>query len=122
VRTRLPFLGAFLVSCTSAPPASHLPPPVIPSREYAGVYVSTSDEEYFTPCGIDIGTDSWTESRIPSLDLLGNSFDDSPSALGLPEKKGLVDAGVGLVCAALGEGIVPNVTAAQKTTIATRIQ
>jgi len=60
MRTRLPFLGAFLVSCTSAPPASHLPPPVIPSREYAGVYVSTSDEEYFTPCGIDIGTDSWS--------------------------------------------------------------
>jgi WD40 repeat protein len=62
MRTRLFFLGAFLVSCTSAPTASRLPSPAVPSlsREYTGVYISTPDEEYFTPCGIDVGGDSWS--------------------------------------------------------------
>jgi WD40 repeat protein len=75
MRTRVLFLGACLVSCTSAPTpktaASAIPP--IPSREYAGVYISTPDEDYFTPCGIDVASDSWSlrfrdnESQAPFL-------------------------------------------------------
>jgi WD40 repeat protein len=75
MRTRLIFLGACLVSCTSGPTASRVPPPPvpIPIREYAGVYMSTPDEDYFTPCGIDLGGDSWSlrfrddEYRAPFL-------------------------------------------------------
>jgi WD40 repeat protein len=75
MRTRLFFLGACLVSCTSTPAASRLPPSAVPtpSREYTGVYISTSVEDYFTPCGIDVGGDSWSlrfrddEYRAPFL-------------------------------------------------------
>src|SRR6266699_2261930 len=62
MRTRVLFLGICLVSCTSAPAPKTAAPviPVIPSREYAGVYISTPDEDYFTPCGIDGAGDSWS--------------------------------------------------------------
>ena len=60
MRTRPLLLGACLVSCTSAPSPTPAPAPAIPSREYTGVYISTSAEEYFTPCGIDVGGDSWS--------------------------------------------------------------
>ena len=62
MRTRVLLLSACLVSCTSAPTpktaASAIP--AIPPREYAGVYISTPDEDYFTPCGIDGAGDSWS--------------------------------------------------------------
>ncbi len=60
MRTRLLFLGACIASCTSAPAPKTAAPviPLIPSREYAGVYISTPDEDYFTPCGIE--GDSWS--------------------------------------------------------------
>ena len=59
MRTSPYFLGACLLSCTSAPsPSSRLPLPA--SRDYAGVYISTPQEDYFTPCGIDVGGDSWS--------------------------------------------------------------
>ena len=75
MRTRILFLGACLVSCTSAPTPKTAAPaiPPIPSREYAGVYISTPDEDYFTPCGIDFASDSWSlrfrdnESQAPFL-------------------------------------------------------
>ena len=75
MRTRVLFLGACLVSCTSAPTPKTAAPaiPPIPSREYAGVYISTPDEDYFTPCGIDGAGNSWSlrfrenESQAPFL-------------------------------------------------------
>jgi WD40 repeat protein len=75
MRTRILFLGACLVSCTSAPGPKAAAPAItpIPSREYAGVYISTPDEDYFTPCGIDGAGDSWSlrfrenESQAPFL-------------------------------------------------------
>ncbi|HEY4953999.1 MAG TPA: hypothetical protein VII02_03845 [Gemmatimonadaceae bacterium] len=74
MRTRILFLGACLVSCTSAPTPKTAPAiPRIPSREYAGVYISTPDEDYFTPCGIDGAGDNWSlrfhenESQAPFL-------------------------------------------------------
>jgi len=62
MRTRVLFLGACIVSCTSAPTPKTAAPaiPPIPSREYAGVYISTPDEDYFTPCGIDGAGDNWS--------------------------------------------------------------
>jgi WD40 repeat protein len=72
MRTPLLFLGACVVSCTSA-----LTPTTaaaqIPSQEYAGVYISTADEDYFTPCGIDGAGNSWSlrfrdnENQAPFL-------------------------------------------------------
>ena len=72
MRTRILFLGACVVSCTPA-----LTPTTaaaqIPSQEYAGVYISTADEDYFTPCGIDGAGDSWSlhfrdnENQAPFL-------------------------------------------------------
>jgi WD40 repeat protein len=59
MRTRLALLGACLVSCTSAKTLGPAAAPS-PSREYAGVYISTPDEDYFTPCGVDVGSDSWS--------------------------------------------------------------
>jgi WD40 repeat protein len=78
MRTRVPFLCACLVSCTSAPSPKTAAPaiPPIPSREYAGVYISTPDEDYFTPCGIDGAGDSWSlrfrdnESQAPFLKMV----------------------------------------------------
>jgi WD40 repeat protein len=75
MRTRILFLGACLVSCTSAPTPKTAAPAAlpIPSREYAGVYISTPDEDYFTPCGIDGAGDNWSlrfrenESQAPFL-------------------------------------------------------
>lgn len=62
MRTRVLFLGACLVSRTSASAQKTTAPalPPIPSREYAGVYISTPDEEYFTSCGIDGAGDTWS--------------------------------------------------------------
>jgi len=62
MRTRILFLGACIVSCTSAPIPKPAAPaiPAIPPREYVGVYISTPDEDYFTPCGIDGAGDSWS--------------------------------------------------------------
>ena len=59
MRTRHLLLGACLVSCTSAKTPSPAAAPS-PSREYAGVYISTPEEDYFTPCGVDVGSDSWS--------------------------------------------------------------
>ena len=75
MRIRVLFLGACLVSCTSAPTPKTAAPaiPAIPSREYAGVYISTPEEDYFTPCGIGGAGDSWSlrfrenESQAPFL-------------------------------------------------------
>jgi len=75
MRTRILFLGACLASCTSAPTPKTAAPaiPPIPSREYAGVYISTPDEDNFTPCGIDGAGDGWSlrfrdnESQAPFL-------------------------------------------------------
>jgi WD40 repeat protein len=60
MRPRSILLAACLVSCTSArrKPAPGIPS--IPSHEYAGVYVSTPQEDYFTPCGIDGVGDTWS--------------------------------------------------------------
>ena len=63
MRTRIVLLlSACLVSCTSAPTAKTAAPPIppIPAREYTGVYISTPDEDYFTPCRIDGADDSWS--------------------------------------------------------------
>jgi WD40 repeat protein len=62
MRTPVLFLGACLVSSTSASAQKTTAPaiPPIPSREYAGVYISTPDEEYFTPCGINGAGDTWS--------------------------------------------------------------
>lgn len=69
MRTRMLFLGACLVSCTSAPAPKTAPPatpttaiaiPAIRSREYTGVYLSTPEEDYFTPCGIDGAEGDWS--------------------------------------------------------------
>ena len=72
MRTRILFLGACLVSSTFAP-TQKTAAQAIPSREYAGVYISTPDEDYFTPCAIDRAGDSWSlrfrdnESQAPFL-------------------------------------------------------
>jgi WD40 repeat protein len=54
MRTHLLFLSVGLVACTSAPTrrTATLPPPAL-SAEYAGVYTSTPDEDYFVPCGVE---------------------------------------------------------------------
>jgi WD40 repeat protein len=75
MRTRVLFLGACIASCTSASAQKTTAPaiPPIPSRDYAGVYISTPDEDYFTPCGIDGPDDTWSlrfrdnESQAPFL-------------------------------------------------------
>jgi WD40 repeat protein len=62
MHTRLLILGACLVSCTSAPTARNATPVSLdaPAREYRGIYLSTPDEDYFTPCGIDVTGDGWS--------------------------------------------------------------
>ena len=59
MRTRLLLLGACVVSAATAP----APPPTAtpnPPVEYSGVYISTPDEDYFTPCGIEGTGDTWS--------------------------------------------------------------
>jgi len=66
MRTRLLLLGACVVSCTYAPaPVLAQATPRLteapnPPLEYSGVYISTPDEDYFTPCGGDGTGDSWS--------------------------------------------------------------
>jgi WD40 repeat protein len=66
MRIRILVLGVYLVSCTSAPNPKNAPPaaasvvPAIQSREYAGVYLSTPEEDYFTPCGIEGAGGDWS--------------------------------------------------------------
>jgi WD40 repeat protein len=54
MRTRLLFLSVVLAACASGPTrrTAALPPPAL-SAEYAGVYTSTPDEDYFVPCGVE---------------------------------------------------------------------
>jgi len=86
MRTRILFFGAFFVSCTSAPAPKTATPAIsaIPSHEYAGVYISTPDEDYFTPCGIDVASDSWSlrfrdnESQAPFLKKITALRGDPP--------------------------------------------
>ena len=68
MRTRLLFLGACVASCTSAPAPGQAPAPATvglaaapnPPLEYSGVYISTPDEDYFTPCGSEGAGDTWS--------------------------------------------------------------
>ena len=62
MRVSILLLGACLAACTSAPTPRTAARAVEPtqSREYAGVYISTPDEDYFTPCGIDVEGDAWS--------------------------------------------------------------
>jgi WD40 repeat protein len=76
MRTRLP-LGACvaaILACSSNPnPSTPSPRVRAPSYEYAGVYVSTPDEDIFTPCGVELTGDTWSlkfrdnERRAPFL-------------------------------------------------------
>ncbi|HEV7388798.1 MAG TPA: carboxypeptidase regulatory-like domain-containing protein [Gemmatimonadaceae bacterium] len=54
-------LGAGVLSCTSAPNPNTgaLRLQALP-REYAGVYISTQDEDYFAPCGIAGAGEGWS--------------------------------------------------------------
>jgi WD40 repeat protein len=73
--TRVLFLGACLISWTIVSAQKTAAPAIspIPSGEYTGVYMSTPDEDYFTPCGIDGASDTWSlrfrenESQAPFL-------------------------------------------------------
>jgi WD40 repeat protein len=73
--TRVLFLGACFISRTIVSAQKTAAPAIspIPSREYTGVYMSTPDEDYFTPCGIDGASDTWSlrfrenESQAPFL-------------------------------------------------------
>ena len=68
MRTRLLILGACVLSCTSAPAPAPTPAPAIigvtaapsPPLEYSGVYISTPDEDYFSPCGGEGTGDTWS--------------------------------------------------------------
>src|SRR5712671_4515222 len=62
MRTRLLAVGACVVSCTSAPApkTAGLTAAPNPSLEYVGVYLSTPEEDYFTPCGIEGAGDTWS--------------------------------------------------------------
>jgi WD40 repeat protein len=55
------FLGVALAACSSAATqhTSTLPLTQV-SREYAGVYTSTADEDYFTPCNIEGPASTWS--------------------------------------------------------------
>ena len=73
MRTRLLLLGACVLSCTSAPapvtaPATTVAAPS-PPIEYSGVYISTPDEDIFTPCGSAGTSETW------SLSFRGNDPD-----------------------------------------------
>ncbi|HEY4671941.1 MAG TPA: hypothetical protein VIG78_07750, partial [Gemmatimonadaceae bacterium] len=75
MRTRTLFFGACLLSCLSAPASTVAAqtPPVLPSREYSGIYISTPEEDYFTSCGIESSDEAWSlrfrddEPRAPFL-------------------------------------------------------
>jgi WD40 repeat protein len=58
MRTRVLFLGACLA--TSSAPRAQTLTSASPPREYAGVYISTPEEDYFTPCGIAGAGDEWS--------------------------------------------------------------
>ena len=68
MRTRLLILGACVLSCTSAPAPGQAPSPTTaglttapnPPPEYSGVYISTPDEDYFTPCGSEGAGETWS--------------------------------------------------------------
>src|SRR5204863_4721756 len=62
MRIPLLILGAAVASCTSAPTpkTAALPAASQPALEYAGVYISSPDEDYFTPCGIEGTADTWS--------------------------------------------------------------
>lgn len=66
MRTRLLILGACVVVRTAAPASAPAQTTVglaaaqTQSLEYSGVYLSTPDEDYFTPCGGDGIGDSWS--------------------------------------------------------------
>src|SRR5712671_1744921 len=66
MRTRLLILGACVVSSTHAPaPVLAQATPRVtaapnPPLEYSGVYISTPDEDYFTPCGSEGAGDTWS--------------------------------------------------------------
>lgn len=56
MRTRHLLLGALLGSVPNPAPAQIFSP----SQEYAGVYFSTPDEDFFYPCGVDGVDDTWS--------------------------------------------------------------
>jgi WD40 repeat protein len=68
MRTRLLILGACVVSSTHAHAPAHAPAQATPRvttapnppLEYSGVYISTPDEDYFTPCGSEGAGDTWS--------------------------------------------------------------
>lgn len=64
MRTRLLILGACMVSSASAqapaPTTVGLAATQNQSLEYSGVYISTPDEDYFTPCGGAATGDTWS--------------------------------------------------------------
>jgi WD40 repeat protein len=70
MRTCLFILGACVVSRTSAPVSASAQAPApatvglsaAPNRplDYSGVYISTPDEDYFTPCGSEGAGDTWS--------------------------------------------------------------
>ena len=64
MRTRLLLLGACVLSCTSAPAPGQATVGITaaPNQplEYSGVYISTPDEDYFTPCGSEGAGDTWS--------------------------------------------------------------
>ena len=62
MRTRLLFLGACVVSSTTAPAPIAIAQTAAsnPTQEYSGVYISSPDEDYFTPCGVETAGDTWS--------------------------------------------------------------
>jgi WD40 repeat protein len=61
MRSRLIVLSFLAIGCKPAPPAPRASGGTA-SPEYAGVYQSTPDEDYFTPCGTNDVGDTWTLS------------------------------------------------------------
>jgi hypothetical protein len=63
MRTSLLLLGACVLSCTSAPAPAPAPTTMAaPSQplDYSGVYMSTPDEDIFTPCGSAGAGETWS--------------------------------------------------------------
>jgi WD40 repeat protein len=74
MRTHLPLVSAclvFWISTATPQSASHVQTPA--PREYSGVYISTPEEDYFVPCGVEGANDGWSlrfrddEPRAPFL-------------------------------------------------------